>query len=72
MNALDPESFAALADAWTEVRDNPDIWVAIVTGAGGKAFCAGADLKKTVPSRSGRRGPRHLRRLPAQPRPQPR
>ena len=51
MNALDPETFAALAEAWTEISDNPDIWVAIVTGAGGKAFSAGADLKKTVPRR---------------------
>ena len=56
MNALDPETFAALAEAWTEISDNPDIWVAIVTGAGGKAFSAGADLKKTVPRRPGGAG----------------
>ena len=56
MNALDPETFAALAEAWTEISDNPGIWVAIVTGAGGKAFSAGADLKKTVPRRPGGAG----------------
>jgi enoyl-CoA hydratase/carnithine racemase len=49
MNALDPETYRELSEAWVEVRDNPDIWVAIITGAGDKAFCAGADLKKTIP-----------------------
>lgn len=51
MNALDPETIAALAEAWAEIRDNPEIWTAIVTGAGDRAFCAGADLKKTIPNR---------------------
>ena len=56
MNALDPETFAALADAWNEISENPEIWVAIVTGAGGKAFSAGADLKKTIPHSAGNAG----------------
>ena len=51
MNALDPETIAGLAEAWAEIRDNPEIWAAIVTGAGDRAFCAGADLKKTIPNR---------------------
>ncbi len=51
MNALDPETIAALAEVWAEIRDNPEIWTAIVTGAGDRAFCAGADLKKTIPRR---------------------
>jgi len=45
MNAMDPEVYAELSRAWVDVRDNPDVWVAIVTGAGQKAFTAGADLK---------------------------
>jgi enoyl-CoA hydratase/carnithine racemase len=45
MNAMDPEVYAAISKAWVDVRDNPDVWVAIVTGAGDKAFTAGADLK---------------------------
>ncbi len=49
MNAMDPEVYALLSKAWIEVRDNPDIWVAIITGAGEKAFTAGADLKTTIP-----------------------
>ena len=56
MNALDPETIASLADIWVEIRDNPDIWVGIVTGAGDRAFCAGADLKKTIPTRPGAEG----------------
>ncbi|MFD4818054.1 enoyl-CoA hydratase/isomerase family protein [Peribacillus butanolivorans] len=51
MNAMDPETYQELSNAWTEVRDNPEIWAAIVTGAGDKAFTAGADLKKTITQR---------------------
>jgi enoyl-CoA hydratase len=43
-NALSPEMMARMAEAWDEVNSNPDIRVAILTGAGG-TFCAGADLK---------------------------
>jgi len=49
MNAMDPEVYRLLSEAWTDVRDNPDVWVAIITGAGEKAFTAGADLKTTIP-----------------------
>ncbi len=49
MNAMDPEVYALLSKAWIDVRDNPDVWVAIVTGAGEKAFTAGADLKSFIP-----------------------
>lgn len=53
MNALDPETISSLADCWLEIRDNPEIWAAVVTGEGERAFCAGADLKKTIPARPG-------------------
>jgi E-phenylitaconyl-CoA hydratase len=45
MNALDGETLASLNKAWIDFRDNPELRVAIITGAGGKAFCAGADIK---------------------------
>lgn len=48
MNAMDAEVYAELSKAWIDVRDNPDVWVAIVTGAGEKAFTAGADLKSFI------------------------
>jgi enoyl-CoA hydratase/carnithine racemase len=44
-NALDFETSDALADAWLRFRDDEDLRVAILTGAGDRAFCAGADLR---------------------------
>jgi len=49
MNAIDPETHQELCDAWIRFRDDTDSWVAILTGAGEKAFSAGADLKKLIP-----------------------
>jgi E-phenylitaconyl-CoA hydratase len=45
LNAMDGETYHLLSKAWTDVRDNPDVWVAIVTGAGEKSFTVGADLR---------------------------
>ena len=45
LNALDAEHYRALSEAWIRVRDDADIRVAIVTGAGEKSFSTGADLK---------------------------
>ena len=33
MNAMDMDVYGELSKAWIDVRDNPDIWVAIITGA---------------------------------------
>jgi E-phenylitaconyl-CoA hydratase len=44
-NAMDGEHYALLSKAWQRVRDDDDIQVAIITGAGEKTFTAGADLK---------------------------
>ena len=49
MNALDPESLSQLHAAWDRISQDDDIRVAILTGAGERAFCTGADLKKTPP-----------------------
>ncbi len=57
MNAIDPETHEALVAAWTRFRDDDGAWVAILTGAGDRAFSAGADLKKMIPAAfSGGRG----------------
>ena len=45
-NALDIETSRQLAQHFIDFRDDPDVWVAILTGAGDHAFCAGGDLKK--------------------------
>ena len=51
-NALSGEMLQMLGDAWDEVNANPEIRVAVLTGAGG-AFCAGADLKAMTQSHPG-------------------
>jgi enoyl-CoA hydratase len=45
MNALSRELRAALVDAFAKLRDDTEIDVVILTGAG-RAFCAGLDLKE--------------------------
>lgn len=47
-NSLHPPAHWELWRIWCDFRDDPDVWVAIVTGAGDKAFCAGNDLKYTA------------------------
>jgi len=46
MNALDRDVQIGLGEAWRNLDNDPDLSVAILTGAGDKAFSAGADLKK--------------------------
>ncbi len=53
-NALSGEMMAIMRDAWDRVDADPDIRVAILTGAGG-AFCAGADLKAMTSTHPGDR-----------------
>ncbi|MEA2242305.1 MAG: hypothetical protein QOD24_1861 [Solirubrobacteraceae bacterium] len=48
MNALDRHSHAELIEIFDEFERDADAWVAIVTGAGDRAFCAGNDLKATA------------------------
>ena len=45
MNSLNDEVHRELSKAMIDFRDNPDLWVAIITGAGEKAFSAGQDIK---------------------------
>jgi len=45
-NALSLQLLYELQDLLTELKYNPQIRVVIITGAGEKAFCAGADLKE--------------------------
>lgn len=45
-NALNTKAHNEMAAAFDEFASDTDQWVAIVTGAGEKAFCAGHDLKQ--------------------------
>ena len=56
-NTLSPAAFVALADTWQEVRDNRDIRVAVLTGAGDRDFCCGGDLGGLIPLWTGARKP---------------
>ncbi|MDZ4325839.1 MAG: enoyl-CoA hydratase-related protein, partial [Pseudomonas sp.] len=47
LNALDLDSLQVLREHLVNVRDNPALRVAVITGAGERAFCVGADLKST-------------------------
>ena len=44
-NCIGPITHKELIRAWRTFRDDPELYVAILTGAGDQAFCAGADLK---------------------------
>jgi crotonobetainyl-CoA hydratase len=44
-NAIDIKVIQALGEAFVTLRDDPDLSVAIITGAGERIFCAGWDLK---------------------------
>ncbi len=45
MNSLDFTANDELVDLWHEFDEDEDARVAVITGAGNQAFCAGADLK---------------------------
>lgn len=49
LNALDPQGWEELADAFKEARDDGSVWVVVLTSTGERAFCTGADLKETIP-----------------------
>jgi len=48
MNALHPPANEELSRVWDDVATDADVWVAILTGAGDRAFSAGNDLKWTA------------------------
>ena len=49
MNSIDPEMRQELYAFYERMKTDDDIHVVVFTGAGDKAFCTGADLKKTMP-----------------------
>ncbi len=49
-NALDPPSLCDLAAAWRRIAADEEIRCAVLTGAGERVFCAGMDMKTTIPA----------------------
>jgi enoyl-CoA hydratase/carnithine racemase len=58
MNALHPMANQELAAAFDEFAADPGLWVAIITGAGDRAFSAGNDLKYQATTLAGQRAKR--------------
>jgi enoyl-CoA hydratase/carnithine racemase len=52
LNALDVPAKERLGAIWQEIADDPQVRVAVLAGAGTKAFCAGSDIKEI--NRTGR------------------
>lgn len=44
-NAFTPKTVSELIDAFSRARDNSNVGVIVLAGAGGKAFCSGGDQK---------------------------
>ncbi|MEP4148815.1 MAG: enoyl-CoA hydratase-related protein [Halioglobus sp.] len=44
MNAISPAASHEMANAMDDFESDPELWVAIITGAGESAFCAGGDI----------------------------
>lgn len=57
LNAFNREMHQELREAWLVFREDDDVWVAVVSGAGDRAFSAGADVKAMAehPQESARR-----------------
>jgi len=65
MNAIDPQTSFELNAAMTDFKDDDDLWVAILTGAGEKAFSAGNDLVTMSEMMAGKvKFPREITRAP--------
>jgi enoyl-CoA hydratase/carnithine racemase len=63
MNSLDFDANDRLVEAWREFDADDDAFVAVVTGAGERAFCAGADLKTYTMAFARRPAPEFRRRF---------
>ena len=63
MNSLDFAANDRLVEAWREFDRDDEAHVAVVTGAGDKAFCAGADLKTYTMDFARRPAPEFRRRF---------
>lgn len=48
LNALHSGAHFELHEIWDDFERDCDLWVAIITGAGDRAFCSGNDLKATA------------------------
>ncbi|GAA1005058.1 3-hydroxybutyryl-CoA dehydratase [Acrocarpospora pleiomorpha] len=50
MNSIDPDTRALLKKAYADASADAEVRVVLFTGTGDRAFCTGADLKRTMPT----------------------
>lgn len=48
-NAIGVDDLRKLHEVMIDFRDDPELWVGVITGAGEKSFCAGADINDMLP-----------------------
>lgn len=53
-NAVNNAVWLGVGEALEQANTDPDIWVVVITGAGDRSFCAGADLKEAAVGLLGR------------------
>ncbi|MFK7733414.1 MAG: enoyl-CoA hydratase-related protein [Pseudomonadales bacterium] len=68
-NTMNAEVFVLLNEAWDEVRNDPEVRVAVLTGKGEEDFCCGGDLGSVIPLWTGAKQPENdiERKLLAEP-----
>lgn len=49
LNSIDLDTWQAFSEATGRLEEDAEAWVGIITGAGDRSFCAGADLRSTIP-----------------------
>ena len=50
LNSIDLATWREFSEACARLEADDDVWVGVITGAGDRAFSAGADLKETIPT----------------------
>jgi crotonobetainyl-CoA hydratase len=53
LNALDQEAEAQMEAIWQQIESDPSVRVVVLTGAGERAFCTGADMRNVDPGQTG-------------------
>jgi crotonobetainyl-CoA hydratase len=53
LNAVDGVTHQRLRDIWATIEADPEVRVVVVTGAGDRAFCVGADMSSTAIEQTG-------------------
>ena len=53
LNAVDRRTHDRLQEIWGQIEQDPDVRVVVLTGAGDRAFCVGADMSATAIEKTG-------------------